>query len=70
VNRGGGFYFNMESLTRWTRSEINGSALEFRVLNLKFQYSMAKTFRDETLFGFSNFGHAQRRRLRRVLEIV
>jgi hypothetical protein len=28
---------------------------------------MTKTFHDETLFGFSNFGHAQRRRLRRVL---
>jgi len=26
-------------------------------INLKFQYSMTKTFSDETLFGFSNFGH-------------
>jgi len=23
----------------------------------KLQYSMTKTFQDETLFGFSNFGH-------------
>jgi hypothetical protein len=29
-----------------------------------------QTFQDETLFGFSNFGHAQRRRLRRVLVFV
>jgi len=26
-------------------------------INLKFQYSMTKTFQDKTLFGFSNFGH-------------
>ena len=26
-------------------------------INLKFQCSMTKTFKDETLFGFSNFGH-------------
>jgi len=26
-------------------------------INLKFQYSMTKTFNDKTLFGFSNFGH-------------
>jgi hypothetical protein len=26
-------------------------------INLKFQYSMTKTFQGETLFGFSNFGH-------------
>ena len=26
-------------------------------INLKFQYSMTKIFQDETLFGFSNFGH-------------
>ena len=26
-------------------------------INFKSQYSMAKTFQDETLFGFSNFGH-------------
>ena len=26
-------------------------------INPKFQYSMIKTFQDETLFGFSNFGH-------------
>jgi hypothetical protein len=25
--------------------------------NLKFQYSMTKTFQDKALFGFSNFGH-------------
>jgi len=25
--------------------------------NLKFQYSMTKTFLHKTLFGFSNFGH-------------
>jgi len=25
--------------------------------NLKFQYSMTKTFQNKTLFGFSNFGH-------------
>jgi len=25
--------------------------------NLKFQYSMTKTFQDKRLFGFSNFGH-------------
>jgi hypothetical protein len=31
---------------------------------------MTKPFQNKTLFGFSNFGHAQRRRLRRVLEIV
>jgi hypothetical protein len=31
---------------------------------------MTKTFKDMTLFGFLNFGHAQRRRLRRVLKIV
>ena len=24
---------------------------------LKLQYSMTQTFQDETLFGFSNFGH-------------
>jgi len=26
-------------------------------INLKFQYSMTKTFQDKTLFGLSNFGH-------------
>jgi len=26
-------------------------------INYKFQYPMTKTFKDETLFGFSNFGH-------------
>jgi hypothetical protein len=26
-------------------------------INHKFQYSMTKTFQDETLFGFSNFDH-------------
>jgi len=31
---------------------------------------MTKTFWNEILFGFSNFGHAQRRRLRRVLLFV
>jgi len=31
---------------------------------------MTKTLQDEILFGFWNFGHAQRRRWRRVLEIV
>jgi len=25
--------------------------------NLKFKFSMTKTFHDETLFNFSNFGH-------------
>jgi hypothetical protein len=49
-------------------AEFSGLALEFLCLksqipstksqiNLKFQYSMTKTFQDETLFGFSNFGH-------------
>jgi len=28
-----------------------------QITNLKFQYSMTKTFQDKTLFGFSNFGH-------------
>jgi len=26
-------------------------------INLKFQYSMTKTFQDKALFGYSNFGH-------------
>jgi hypothetical protein len=49
------------------KSQIPSTKLQ---TNLKIQYSMTKTFQDETLFEFSNFGYAQRRRLRRVLEIV
>jgi len=49
------------------KSQIPSTKLQ---INLKFQNPMTKTFQDETLFGFSNFGHAQRRRLRRVLGIV
>ncbi len=36
------------------KSQIPSTKLQ---INLKFQYSMTKTFQDETLFGFSNFGH-------------
>jgi len=28
-------------------------------INLKLQYSMTKTFQDETVFGISNFGHCK-----------
>jgi hypothetical protein len=49
-------------------SEIDGSAFEVLCLKLqisstklqinhKIQYSMTKTFQDEILFGFWNFGH-------------
>jgi len=51
----------------WAKSEFSGFALAVLCLksqiastklqtNLKFQYSMTKTFHEETLFGFSNFG--------------
>ena len=36
------------------KSQIPSTKLQ---INHKFQYSMTKTFQDETLFGFSNFGH-------------
>jgi len=34
--------------------QIPGTKLQ---KNLKFQYSMTKTFQGETFFGFSHFGH-------------
>jgi hypothetical protein len=37
--------------------DIIGSVLEFCMENHKFQYLMTKTFRNEMLFGFLNFGH-------------
>jgi len=47
------------------RSELADDALYLKIqipsiklqTNLNFQYSMTKTFQDEILFGFSNFGH-------------
>ncbi len=36
------------------KSQIPSTKLQ---INHKFQYSMTKTFHNETLFGFSNFGH-------------
>jgi len=36
------------------KSQIPSTKLQ---INLKFQYSMTKTFQDEILFGISNFGH-------------
>jgi hypothetical protein len=36
------------------KSQIPSTKLQ---INFKFQYSMTKTFQDETLFGISNFGH-------------
>jgi len=36
------------------KSQIPSTKLQ---INLKSQYSMTKTFQDETLFGISNFGH-------------
>jgi len=36
------------------KSQIPSTKLQ---INLKFQYSMTKTFQGETLFEFSNFGH-------------
>jgi len=51
----------------WDRSEFIGAALDFCAkiqipgtklqTNLKIQWSMTKTFQDETLFKFSNFDH-------------
>jgi hypothetical protein len=36
------------------KSQIPSTKLQ---INIKFQYSMTKTFQDDSLFGFSNFGH-------------
>jgi hypothetical protein len=36
------------------KSQIPSTKLQ---INIKFQYSMTKTIRDEALFGISNFGH-------------
>jgi len=36
------------------KSQIPSTKLQ---INHKIQYSMTKIFQDETLFGFSNFGH-------------
>jgi len=40
----------------WTGTKSQVPSIKLQT-SLKFQYSMTKTFRDETLFGFLNFGH-------------
>jgi len=38
----------------WPKTQIPSTKLQ---TNYKFQYPMTKTYKDETLFGFLNFGH-------------
>jgi len=63
-----GILFRLEKYSPLGKAEIFGYSFKILCLkiqipstksqlNLKFQYSITKTFQHEMLFGFSNFGH-------------